>query len=130
MIRGEIWWAELPRPRGSEPAKLRPVLVVQGDVYNRSAVSTIISVVITSNLELAKAPPNIMLEKAVSGLEKTSVINFSQIITLDKSFFIKQVSMLPKNMIERIKGTAKNPGWVFSGPSEKIANLLYSNKLC
>jgi mRNA interferase MazF len=107
VIRGEIWWAELPRPRGSEPSKLRPVLVVQGDVYNRSAVSTVISVVITSNPELAKAPPNIILEKAVSGLEKTSVVNFSRIITLDKSFFIKQVSMLPKNMVERINAGLK-----------------------
>jgi mRNA interferase MazF len=56
---------------------------------------------------LAKAPPNIMLETAVSGLEKTSVINFSQIITLDKSFFIKQVSMLPKNILEKINAGLK-----------------------
>jgi mRNA interferase MazF len=107
VIRGEIWWAELPPPRGSEPAKRRPVLVLQGDIYNRSALNTVICAVLTSNLELAKAPPNILLEKVVSGLEKTSVINFSQILTIDKSFFIQQVSMLPKNVIETINAGIK-----------------------
>jgi mRNA interferase MazF len=102
LIRGEIWWTDLPPARGSEPAKHRPVLVIQGDTYNRSAISTVICAVITSNLNLAKALPNILLEKTVSGLERTSVINFSQIITVDKSFFTQQVSMLPKNFIEKI----------------------------
>jgi mRNA interferase MazF len=107
MVRGEIWWVELPPPRGSEPAKRRPVLVIQGDTYNRCALSTVICVVITSNLELAKAPPNILLEKAISGLEKTSVINFSQIITIDKSYFLEQVSMLPKSLVEKINAGIK-----------------------
>ncbi|MFP3090461.1 type II toxin-antitoxin system PemK/MazF family toxin [Treponema sp. TIM-1] len=107
MIRGEIWWAELPRPRGSEPAKRRPVLVIQGDTYNRSALSTVICAVITSNRDLAQAPPNFLLEKGISGLDKPSVINFSQIITIDKAFFIQQVSMLPKTIIERINAGLK-----------------------
>jgi mRNA interferase MazF len=102
LIRGEIWWAELPPPRRSEPAKRRPVLIIQGDTFNRSAISTVICAAITSNLALAKAPPNFLLEKSISGLEKTSVINFSQITTLDKSFFIQQISMLPRNIIEKI----------------------------
>jgi mRNA interferase MazF len=107
MIRGEIWWAELPPPRKSEPAKRRPVLVIQGDNLNRSAISTVICAVITSNLELEKAPPNFRLEKAVSGLEKTSVINFSQIVTIDKSFFIEIAVMLPRHIIEKINVSLK-----------------------
>jgi mRNA interferase MazF len=107
MIRGELWWAELPPPRRSEPAKRRPVLIIQGDTYNRSAISTVICAAITSNLALAKAPPNLLLEKSASGLEKNSVINFSQITTLDKSFFIQQISMLPKNTIEKINERIK-----------------------
>jgi mRNA interferase MazF len=107
MVRGEIWWAELPPPRGSEPAKRRPVLVIQGDTYNRSALSTVICAALTSNLELAKAPPNFLLEKAVSGLEKTSVINFSQIFTIDKSYLLEQVSMLPKSVMEKINAGIK-----------------------
>ncbi|GHV26740.1 endoribonuclease MazF2 [Spirochaetia bacterium] len=97
----------MPPPRGSEPAKQRPVLVIQGDTYNRSALSTVICAVITSNMELAKAPPNFILEKAISGLGKTSVVNFSQMLTIDKSFFIRQVSMLPKSIIAKINAGIK-----------------------
>ena len=59
MLKGEIWWADLPRARGSEPAKLRPVLIVQSDIMNRSSVSTVICAAITSNLTLEHAPGNI-----------------------------------------------------------------------
>jgi mRNA interferase MazF len=86
MLKGEIWWAELPPARGSEPAKTRPVLIVQCDTMNRSSVNTVICAAITSNLALEHAPGNFRLEKSVSGLEKTSVINFSQIVTIDKLF--------------------------------------------
>jgi mRNA interferase MazF len=102
MRRGEIWWADLPFPRGSEPAKRRPVLVIQNDSMNRSAINTIVCATITTNLSLASASSNILLEKKDSGLERTSVINFSQIVTVDKSFFLQQVSMLSKPIIEKI----------------------------
>ena len=102
MVKGEIWRAHLPFARGSEPANDRPVLIIQGDEFNSSKISTIICAVITTNLDLAKSPPNILLEKAYSHLKKSSVINFSQIITLDKSYFIKMISMLPKQFIEKI----------------------------
>ena len=102
MVKGEIWRAHLPFARGSEPANDRPVLIIQGDDFNSSRISTVICAVITTNLELANSPPNILLEKAYSHLKKTSVINFSQIITLDKSYFIKMISMLPKQFLEKI----------------------------
>ena len=107
MIKGEIWWAELPSPRGSEPGKKRPVLIIQADTFNRSAINTIICVVITSNTSLSNAPANILLEKIDSKLEKTSVINFSQIITIDKSYFTDFVSMLPKPIISKINSSIK-----------------------
>ena len=102
MVKGEIWWAQLPSARGSEPAKKRPVLIIQGDDYNSSKLNTVICTVITSNLELIKSPPNILLEKAYSHLPKSSVINFSQIMTVDKSFFTELVCMLPKQFIHQI----------------------------
>jgi len=102
MVKGEIWRAHLPFARGSEPANDRPVLVIQGDEFNSSNISTVICAIITTNLDLAKSPPNILLEKGYSHLKKSSVINFSQIITLDKSYFIKMISMLPKQFIEKI----------------------------
>ena len=107
MVKGEIWWAVLPSPRGSEPAKKRPVLIIQGDDFNSSKINTVICAVITSNLLLARVPPNILLEKADSHLQRTSVINFSQIITVDKSFLIQIVSMLPKQFIQLINKALK-----------------------
>ena len=101
MVRGEIWWASLPNPRGSKPGKNRPVLIIQADSFNRSGINTIICAIITSNTELAALPGNLLLEKSVSGLEKTSVVNFSQIMTLDKSDLTEQVSMLPKSILEK-----------------------------
>jgi mRNA interferase MazF len=107
MIKGEIWWADLPYPRGSEPAKRRPVVVIQGNAFNQSNLNTVICVSITSNPRFMNVPANIHLERGVSKLPKSSVINFSQIYTLDKSFFLEQVSMLPKPMLEMIDESIK-----------------------
>jgi mRNA interferase MazF len=86
MKRGEIWWASLRRPAGSEPGYRRPVLIVQADAFSRSRINTVIAAVVTSNLRLALAPGNVRLSKRASGLKKESVINVSQLVTLDKSF--------------------------------------------
>ena len=107
MMRGEIWWAKLPPPRGSEPGKTRPVVIIQADTFNRSAINTIICAVITSNTDLSNAPANILIEKSDSGLEKTSVINFSQIFTIDKSYFTQHVSMLPKPILFQVNRSIK-----------------------
>jgi mRNA interferase MazF len=107
MLKGEIWWADLPRARGSEPAKARPVLIVQSDIMNRSSVSTVMCAAITSNLELEHAPGNFRLEKGVSKLEKTSVVNFSQIVTIDKTFVRELVCTLPQSFLERVDQSLK-----------------------
>jgi len=107
MLKGEIWWADLPSPRGSEPGKSRPVLVIQADSFNRSQINTVICATITSNTGLSSSPGNLLLEKKDSHLEKTSVVNFSQLITVDKSYFTEMVSMLPKLIISKINQCAK-----------------------
>jgi mRNA interferase MazF len=107
MLKGEIWWAALPKARGSEPAKIRPVLIVQSDMLNRSSVSTVMCASITSNLELERAPGNFRLEKGVSKLEKTSVVNFSQIVTIDKTFIREYVCALPKSFSLHIDQSLK-----------------------
>jgi mRNA interferase MazF len=89
--RGEIWWASLPTPRGSEPGFRRPVLIVQADAFNQSRIQTVLAVAITSNVKLAQAPGNVLLSPKISGLPKPSVANVSQVITLDKSFLRKKV---------------------------------------
>ena len=107
MVRGEIWWANLPPPDGSRPAKRRPVLIIQGDCFNRSGIHTIICAVITSNTELASLPGNLLLEKAISGLEKSSAVNFSHIMTLDKAALTEQTAMLPKPMLDKVNNCLK-----------------------
>jgi mRNA interferase MazF len=107
MLKGEIWWADLPRARGSEPAKNRPVLILQSDTMNRSSVSTVICAAITSNLSLEHAPGNFRLEQSASKLEKTSVVNFSQIITIDKTYLHEYVCTLPKSFVEHIDRSLK-----------------------
>lgn len=97
-----------PDPYGSEPGKRRPVLIIQNDVINRSNIRTVICAVITSNIKQAQVPGNILLEKSITGLNKTSVVNFSQIFTVDKTRFIEQVSMLPKNYIAKINESIRH----------------------
>lgn len=101
--RGEIWWATLPEPVGSEPGFRRLVLVVQSNDFNRSRINTVIAVVITSNTRLAEAPGNVFLPKHVTGLPKDSVANVSQVITLDKSFLTEQVGSLPSPVLQQIE---------------------------
>lgn len=88
MYRGEVWWANLPDPVGSEPGYRRPVLIVQDDAFTQSRISTVIVVIITSNIKLAEAPGNVLLPYAASGLSKDSVTNVSQIFTVDKTFLV------------------------------------------
>jgi len=88
-------------PIASEPGR-RPVLIVQADSYNRSAIATVICSIITSNTRLARAPGNVMLEKPASKLPSRSVINVSQIVTLDKSFLTEYVASVPAKVLRDV----------------------------
>lgn len=83
--RGSVWWAELGPPRGSRPAKRRPVLVVQSDEYTESRLATVVVAVITSNTALAAMPGNVFLPAAITGLPRDSVANVTGIVTLDEA---------------------------------------------
>jgi len=105
MKRGEIWWASLPEPTGSGPGFRRPVLLVQSNPFNASRIATVIVAVITSNLRLAAAPGNVKIAKTESGLGKASVVNVSQVLTLDRTHLTEQVRRLPgKKMAEVDRG--------------------------
>lgn len=82
--RGEIYWVDLRQPTGSEPGRRRPVLVVSSDRFNQSRIDTVLAVAITSNLRLADAPGNVELPSESTGLDRDSVANVSQIVTIDK----------------------------------------------
>ena len=108
MNRGQIWWAELNDPSGSGPCFKRPVLIIQSDSFNRSRISTVIAAAISSNLNLAQAPGNVVLPRKVSGLPKDSIINVSQIITIDKSFLVEQVAQLQQKYIKQVEKGLKS----------------------
>lgn len=107
MRRGEIWWASLPDPVGSEPGFRRPVVVVQANNFNESAIRTVICAAVTSNLRLAEAPGNVRLARRASGLGKDSVVNVSQIVTLDKRFLAKRVGRLPQAVLRDVDAGLK-----------------------
>ena len=96
--RGEIWWADLPEPRRSEPGYRRPVLVIQAEAFNRSRIQTVIVAVVTSNVDLAAAPGNILLPARAAGLTRESVVNVSQIMTLDRTFLSEHAGTLPPRL--------------------------------
>jgi len=105
--RGELWWAQLPLPEGSEPGYTRPVLILSADTFNRSVIKTIIAVVVTSNLRLAAAPGNVFLSRAETGLSRDSVANVSQIVTLDKTFLGGRIGLLPVGVLEQLERGVK-----------------------
>jgi mRNA interferase MazF len=100
--RGEVWWASLPEPSGSGPGLRRPVLVVQSNPFNDSRIATVVVAVITSNLALAEAPGNVRIARAESGLMKPSVVNVSQLLTVDRSLLTQRVKTLPAEVVKRI----------------------------
>ena len=102
MQRGEIWWAVLPRPKRSEPGYRRPLLIIQSDDFNRSRINTVIAAVITSNMHLAQAQGTVVLSKKSSGLPRKSVVNVSQLITLDKAFLKEKAGGLPLEIIQDV----------------------------
>lgn len=101
MERGEIWWADLGEPRGSAPAFRRPVLVASSDAYNSSRIATVVCAVITSNLRLADAPGNVLLADG-SGLDRPSVVNCSQVVTLDKGELTERVGRVPADVLRLV----------------------------
>ena len=96
--RGEILWADLPAPRRSEPGYRRPVLVLQADSFNLSRIQTTIVAAITTNLDLAKAPGNVLLPARSAGLARDSVVNVSQLLTLDRGFLTQHAGTLPPRL--------------------------------
>ena len=94
MHRGEIWWASLGMPQGSAPGYRRPVLVVQSNEFNDSNIATIVVAVISTNQKLASAPGNQLIRKKESKLTRDSVINVSQLITVNKTALTERVSTL------------------------------------
>lgn len=100
--RGEIWWAELGVPRGSEPGYRRPVLVVQANTFNQSTINTFVVASISTNLRLADAPGNLRLRASETGLPKASVVTVSQLLTVSRELLTEKAGSLSANHLNRV----------------------------
>jgi mRNA interferase MazF len=95
VLRGEVWWADLGLPRGSAPALRRPVLIISADQYNRSRLKTVTVAVLTGNVRLAALPGNVAVSTEYAQLEADSVVNVTQIATIDRAALEERVTKLP-----------------------------------
>ncbi|MYB05730.1 MAG: type II toxin-antitoxin system PemK/MazF family toxin [Gemmatimonadetes bacterium] len=102
VSRGEVWWAELGEPGGSEPGYPRPVLVVQAESFNRSRLPTVIGIALTSNTRYLDAPGNVLLPAYRSGLPKDSVANVTQLVTVDEDYLTERAGRVPRSLMRRV----------------------------
>lgn len=103
MMRGEIWWGDFGPPFGSEAGFRRPVLIVQDDAFNVSRIGTTIVVPLTTNLALAEAPGNVLLERDKTGLSKDSVATVSQISVIDKARLVEKVRKIGPRHFDKVE---------------------------
>ena len=102
VAQGDVWWAALKRPTGSGPGFRHPIIVIQGDSFNRSAIATVVCVPVTSNLKWAGAPGNVLLKSRFTGLPKDSIANVSQLVSIDRALLVERTGHIPKAKVELI----------------------------
>jgi mRNA interferase MazF len=95
--QGDVFWIEFREPSGSEPAYRHPHVVIQNNLFNRSRINTVVVCTLTSNLKRSKAPGNVMLSKGEANLPKKSVVNISQIFTVNKSDLSEKIGTLSRD---------------------------------
>jgi len=100
--QGDIFWVDLGIPKGSAPGYRHPHVVIQNNVFNASKINTVVVCALTSNLKRAKAPGNVLLKKGEGNLKKDSVVNISQIITIDKSDLVEKIGSLSPSRIKEV----------------------------
>ncbi len=100
--QGDVYWVDLAEPSGSKPGYKHPHVVIQNNLFNRSRIRTVVVVALTSNLNRADAPGNVLLEKGAANLPKPSVVNVSQVFTVDKSQLDEYIGTLPAKRVREI----------------------------
>jgi len=100
ISQGDIWWATLPEPVGSGPGFDRPVVIAQGDSFNRSQLATVVVIPLTSNTRLAAMPGNVLLSSGNTGLPKDSVANVTQVIAIDRSLLTERIGRISPRHLE------------------------------
>ena len=100
--QGDVFWIDLGEPFGSEPGFRRPYVVIQNDVFNRSGLQTVVVCGLTTNLQRAGSPGNVLLDQGEGNLRKQSVVNVTQIMTVDKSRLAERVGTLSASRLLQI----------------------------
>jgi len=100
--QGDIFWIDLGDPSGSEPAYRHPHVVIQNNVFNRSRINTVVVCALTTNLERAKSPGNVLLDKGEANLPKQSVVNITQIFTVNKQDLTEKIGSLSRNRMAQV----------------------------
>ena len=100
--QGDIFWVDLGIPKGSAPGYKHPHVVIQNNVFNASNINTVVVCALTSNLKRAKAPGNVLLRRGEGNLKKESIVNISQIVTVDKTDLIEKIGSLSQSRIKEI----------------------------
>jgi mRNA interferase MazF len=100
--QGDLFWVDLGVPRDSEPGYRHPHVVIQNNLFNQSRINTTVVCALTSNLQRAKAPGNVLLLKGEGNLKKDSVVNISQVITVNKSDLVEKIGSLPAGRVREI----------------------------
>lgn len=100
--QGDVFWVELGDPMGSSPGFVRPIVVIQNNVFNRSRINTVLVCALTSNLQFAHTPGNVLLSQGEANLPKQSVANVSQIITVDKTQLVEKIGSLSTRRVREI----------------------------
>ena len=100
--QGDIFWIELDEPSGSEPCYRHPHIVIQNNVFNRSRINTVVVCALTSHLRRATAPGNVLLESGEANLPRQSVVNVSQMFTVDKSQLSEKIETLSARHVREI----------------------------
>ena len=102
ISQGDVWWADLAEPVGSAPGFRRPVIVVQGDAFNRSSLRTVVAVPLTSNMRWSNAPGNVRLASRSTGLTRDSVANVAQLVAVDRTILTERVGKLSSAKLELV----------------------------
>lgn len=100
--QGDIYWVHLDETSGSEPGYRHPHVVVQNNVFNQSRIPTVVVRPLTSNLKCADAPGNVLLNEGKGNLPKRSVVNVSQVFTVDKAQLSEYIGSLSPGRVREI----------------------------
>jgi mRNA interferase MazF len=100
--QGDVFWVDLATPAGSEPGYRRPGVVVQNDAFNQSELATVVVCLLTSNLKWARMPGNVLLAEGEANLAKPSVVNVTQLLTVDRSQLVEYIGALSGGRLRQI----------------------------